>query len=131
MKVDMKILGIDYGRKKIGLAVSEGLLAQPLKVLRYKKFNILCEQLEKKIKALGIEKIVMGISEGTMAEETKEFGRRLQEKLATPVEYQDETLTTKEAQRLSIEAGINRKKRKKMEDAYAAALILQAYLDNF
>jgi putative holliday junction resolvase len=126
----MKTLGIDYGKKKIGLAVSEGVLAEPLKVIG-------CENLEeglgKVIQVVRAEKakrIVLGISEGKMAEETKKFGKMLQDKLGIPVEFQDETLTTHEAQELSIEAGIKRKKRKSMEDAYSATLILQDYLDS-
>jgi RNase H-fold protein (predicted Holliday junction resolvase) len=76
-----------------------------------------------------VEKIVLGISEGKMGEESREFGRKLEKKLKIPMIFQDETLTTHEAQKLSIEAGMKRKKRKTLEDAFSATLILQAYLD--
>jgi putative holliday junction resolvase len=126
----MKVLGIDYGRRKIGLALSEGLFAEPLKILRYQNVSMLVGEIEKIVFELKIEKIVMGISEGKMAEETKEFAKKLQGEIKIPVVFQDETLSTREAQTLSIEAGIKRKKRKLMEDAYSATLILQNYLDS-
>ncbi|KKR30273.1 hypothetical protein A2715_03200 [Candidatus Woesebacteria bacterium RIFCSPHIGHO2_01_FULL_39_32] len=125
----MHILGVDYGRKKIGLAISEGSLAEPFKILRYQDIRKLGEEIKKIVLQFKIEKIVIGISEGKMAEETKEFGRKLEEKLGIPVVFQDETLTTHEAQDLSITAGIKRKKRKEFEDAYSSTLILQDYLD--
>jgi len=125
----MKYLGIDYGRSKIGLAVSEGVIAEPLKVIRYKDEEELIRKVEQVLKVELVEKVVVGISEGEMAKETKEFGKRLENKLKTPVVFQDETLSTQSAQELSISANIKRKKRKEMEDAYSAAVILQSYLD--
>jgi len=127
----MKILGIDYGRRKIGLALGdvETKFAEPLKTIRYQDFRILVEELRNSVSASEIGKVVVGVSEGKMAEETREFGRKLQERLGIPVIFQDETLTTHEAKELSIQAGIKRKKRREMEDAYSAALILQNYLD--
>lgn len=112
----MRILGIDYGRKKIGLAISEGGLAEPWKVIRP-------DEIEKILKDEKFEKIVVGISEGEMAEESKEFAETI------GAETFDETLTSRDAQKLSMEAGIKRKKRKIMEDAYAASIILQNYID--
>lgn len=128
----MKILGIDYGRKKIGLAVgdTDSRLAEPLKVVRFGNLEKVFKEVSKVSKASRVSKVVVGISEGEMAKETREFGRKLEQKLKIPIEFQDETLTTHEAQKRSIEAGLKRKKRKLMEDAYSAALILQAYLDS-
>jgi len=113
----MKILGIDYGRKKIGLAIAEGSLAEPWRVVKP-------EALKKILENESFDKIIVGVSSGQMGEEQKKFAKSI------GAETFDETLTTKEAQKLSIEAGINRKKRRGMEDAFAAALILQDYLDN-
>lgn len=127
----MQILGIDYGRKKIGLAIAEGPLAEPLMVLRYQDIKILRDKIEELIKKYKIDKIVVGISEGEMGVESKEFSLRLRNCLDIPVEEVDETLSTYEAQVQSIEAGINRKKRRGMEDAFAAAIILQNYLDRY
>jgi len=70
------------------------------------------------------------MSEGEMGKESKRFGEKLKIEFKLPLHYQDETLTTRKAQELSFEAGIKRKKRKEMEDAYSAALILQEYLDS-
>ena len=127
----MQILGIDYGRKKIGLAFgnTEARLAEPLRILRDEDIKILSQKIGEIVKEYNIEKIVVGISEGEMAKETKEFGKKLEENLKVPVIFQDETLTTQDAQKFAIEAGINRKKRKLLEDAYSAAIILQTYLD--
>jgi len=125
----MKYLGIDYGRKKIGLAVSDGVIAEPMIVVRYKDEEDLLNKVEKVIKVEMVEKVVIGVSEGKMAEETKEFGKKLEEMVKIPVVFQDETLSTQTAQELSIRANIGRKKRKEMEDAYSAAIILQNYID--
>ena len=128
---NMKYLGLDYGERKVGLAVgdSESKLAVPLKTIRFTSINELLKKVEQTIEAEQVEKIVLGISEGQMAEKTRKFAKILEQKINMPVIFQDETLTTKDAQRLSIEAGIKRKKRKFLEDAYSAALIMQAYFD--
>lgn len=125
----MKILGIDYGKRKLGLALATSKIAEPHGVVRSSSFNEAVEKVMKVARAKGVETIVLGISEGKMAEETIRFAKELESKLQIPVIYQDETLSTKEAQMLSIEAGIKRKKRKALEDAFAATIILQGYLD--
>lgn len=127
----MKTLGIDYGRSKVGLALGVGTFAEPFKVIRYSDTKILEQQIEKVIKEENIEKVTVGISEGEMAEETKEFAEAIQPFISSKIEFYDETLTTKDAQRLSMEAGIPQKKRHEMEDAYAACIMLQSYLDNY
>lgn len=118
----MKILGIDYGEKKIGLAIADGPLAEPLSIIGSRNWELgirrICEEQ-------GIEKIVVGVSEGKMAEKAKQFGRRLAEVVSLPIGYHDETLTTQEAIAKMEEIG----KRLKAEDAISAALILQSYLD--
>lgn len=119
----MTILGIDYGRKKIGLAISEGSIAQPLKVLRVKSFTQAVEKTKKIQKELSVEKIIVGVSEGEMGEESHKFAKKI-----GAITF-DETLTTHDAQELSIKSGMKRKKRRKMEDAFAAAIMLQSYLD--
>lgn len=126
----MPTLGIDYGKKKIGLAIANGPLAEPLKVVRFKSEGEAIEKVRKAVEVEKVDKVVVGISEGKMGHESKNFSLSLREKLGIPVETFDETLTTREAQKLAIEAGLQRKKRKKLEDAYAAALILQGYLDS-
>lgn len=122
----MKLLGIDFGLKKIGLAISEGELAEPLMVIRNHSF------LTKKIKAIcqkhKVGQIVIGLPEGKMAKKTCLFGQKLSQKLRLPVFFQEETLTTKEAIAKMVEAGRGKKYRREQEDAFAAALILQEYL---
>lgn len=119
----MRILGIDYGRSKIGLAVAEGSLAEPWKVVAPGALKRILEE-EK------FDKIVVGVSSGTMGEEQKKFALAIGHWTSVIVETFDETLTTKEAQRLSLEVGISRKKRRSLEDAFAACLMLQGYLDS-
>jgi putative Holliday junction resolvase len=128
----MKILAIDYGKTKVGLALGDTVsgLAEPWKILRYKEIGSLINNIKTVVEDETIEKIVIGIVEGAIGAEARKLGVLLQSELVVAVEFVDETLTTKDAQRLSIEAGINRKKRRAMEDAYAAALILQYYFDN-
>lgn len=126
----MNLLGIDYGRAKVGIAISSGSLAEPLKTIRYSDTDRLFNQIGEILKLQNIDSVVIGLSEGKMLIETKNFGKALQEQLKVKVEYFDETLTSSDAQKLAQAAGIKRKKRKSMEDAYAAALMLQGYLDN-
>jgi len=125
----MSILGLDYGRKKIGLALAISMLAEPYDVIHFETIGEAITKIIGVLKKEKIEVVVVGISEGEMAKESKEFADKLREKIIIPVDLQDETLTTIMAQRLSIEAEIGRKKRKKFEDAYAATLLLQNYLD--
>ena len=127
----MKILGIDYGRSKIGLAIADGPLAEPMGVIGYTDTKTLEDKLIKVIDENDIEKIVVGVSEGEMAKETEEFIKTIRLTLPSiPCEAFDETLSTQDAQRMSIEAGIAQKKRHEMEDAYAAAVMLQNFLDS-
>lgn len=123
----MGTLGIDFGLKKIGVAIAEGELAEPLLVIENRqsiarKFLEICQEYN-------IEKIVIGLPEGEIVADIRRFGENLAKKTHRPVVYQDETLTTKETIAKMIEAGRGRKYRREKEDAFAAALILQKYLD--
>lgn len=124
------ILGIDFGLKKVGTAIGEGLISEPYKVIRYLSPDSLISELKKIIETEKIEKVVVGVSEGEMAGKSREFIENLKTNLTIPVTEFDETLSTREAIELGIEAGMKRSKRKKMEDAIAAAIMLQNYLDN-
>lgn len=123
----MKIVGIDFGLRKVGLAIAEGKLAEPLMVIKYSSQNQLIEKIKRIIEERGIDRVVVGVSEGEMAERAREFGEELKE--FVKVDFYDETLTTHDAIKLSISAGLGRKKRKSLEDAYAASIMLQGYLD--
>lgn len=123
----MKILGIDYGLKKIGIALSEVGLAEPLSVISNQPLVV--RKISEICRKYGIEKIVIGLPEGEIAKKVKEFGRKIAELTKLPVIYQDESLTSKEAVAKMIEAGRGRKARREKEDAVSAAVILQSYLD--
>jgi len=118
----MRILGVDYGERKVGLAISEGPLAEPLTVIRSP--NVV-EKISKICQTDQIDKIIIGVSEGKTEKLIREFARLLGRACGLKVEFQDETLTSREALAKMREIG----KRIKDEDAIAAALILQAYLD--
>lgn len=119
----MKLLGIDFGEKNIGLAIAEGPLAAPLgTVKRMVTIQKICQQQ-------GIEKIVIGLSEGLMGQKTQRFGASLSQLTGLPVVYQDETLTSVEAEIMMIKSAKPRRKRRTQRDAFSACLILQNYLD--
>lgn len=126
----MKLLGIDYGRSKIGLAVSDGKIAEPMGVLRIKSVEEGMRKLSNIIRKENITKVVLGISEGVMGKESKAFGKSLENAVKIPVLLQDETLSTKSALELSIDANIKRRRRREMEDAFSAAIILQGFIDS-
>lgn len=128
----MNLLGIDYGRKKIGIALATSKIAEPYGVIRFNSINEALEKIKKIIivEVPEVEKIVLGISEGKAAKETRMFGKKITEKLKIPVNFSDETLSTESAKNLSIEARVAKKRRKKLEDAFAATLMLQSFVDN-
>ncbi len=126
----MNTLGIDFGLSKVGLAYAAGPLAAPLRVIRYKKTIDLAREIGRIVLTDNISKIVIGLSDGEVGAASKEFGELLEKELGLPVVYADETLTTKDVQAMTIEAGMKRIKRRRMEDAFSATLILQNYLDN-
>jgi putative Holliday junction resolvase len=125
----MKILGIDYGKSKVGLAIADSKFPFPFGVIRFRSEDFLLRKIVDVVEEEKIEKVVLGVSEGRMKKETVVFGQKLKRMLKVPIVFQDETLTSKEAQLLSLEAGIKRKKRRSLEDAYAASLILENYLE--
>jgi len=119
----MKYLGIDYGEKKIGLSLAEDFLAEPLGVIKARNWQLKIKEICQKYE---IEKIVLGISEGKTALKTKIFGQKLAKVCQLPVEFYDETLTSHDALAKMREIG----KKTSQEDAFAATVILQNYLDN-
>lgn len=125
----MKILGIDYGRAKIGLAIGEVGLAQPWKVVRVTSMEDALGKVKQVVQAEQVEQVVVGVSEGEMGQEQESFAQALTKKVNVPVETWDETLSTREAQQRAIEAGVPKKKRRILEDAFASCIMLQSYLD--
>ena len=136
----MRIIGLDFGSKTVGVAVSDELLitAQGIEIVRRKSENKLRQTLariEELIKQYNVEKIVLGFpknmnnSEGERCEKTLEFKEMLERRTGLTVELWDERLTTVAADNLMMEAGIRRENRKEYVDQIAASFILQGYLD--
>lgn len=135
-----RILGLDVGSKTIGVAVSDplGWTAQGIEIIKIDEANkdFGLPRLKKIIDEYEVEKIVIGLpkhmdgSIGERAEASIQFGELITEEFNLPVEYEDERLTTLQANRMMIEEGdLSREKRKKVIDKIAAMMILQNYLD--
>ena len=133
----MRILAIDLGTKRIGLALSDplGLTAQSLPTLMRAHSEADFEYLKRLISAKKIEKCVVGLplrlsgEIGPAAKETLEWVEIFKTKISLEVTTWDERLTTREATRLMIQQDLSRKKRKEKADELAAILILQGYLE--
>lgn len=136
----MRIMGLDYGSKTVGVAVSDALhiTAQGLEIVRRKQENKLRQTLariEELIVEYQVEKIVLGFPKnmndtvGERGEKSLEFKEMLERRTGLPVVMWDERLTTVAADKAMIEAGIRRENRKEYVDSIAATFILQGYLD--
>lgn len=136
----MRIMGLDFGSKTVGVAISDGLLvtAQGIEIIRRKEENKLRQTLariEELILEYEVQEIVLGCpknmngTEGVRVELTEEFRDKLKRRTGLPVILWDERLTTVAADRTMMEAGIRRENRKEYVDKIAATLILQGYLD--
>lgn len=136
----MRILGLDYGARTVGVAVSDelGLIAQGVEIIRRKspdKLRQTLARIEELASSYGVDKIVLGYpknmnnTEGERCEKTKAFQAMLERRTNLPVELWDERLTTVAADNAMKESGIRREKRKEYVDEIAAMLILQGYLD--
>lgn len=125
----MKYLGIDFGLRHVGLAIADGPLADPLGEKKYTTLEELLNYLKRVCDENLIDKIVLGLPEGKLAETIKEFGTKLLELTGREVIYQDETLTSQEAKTKLLEGGSGQKKRR-ADHRVAAALILQQFLDS-
>lgn len=135
----MRIMGLDFGSKTVGVAVSDSLLitAQGVEIVRREQENKLrrtLARIEELIKEYEVDKIVLGLPKnmdgtlGERAEKTLEFKAMLERRTGLEVIMWDERLTTVAADRLMIEAGVRLEDRKKYVDSIAATFILQGYL---
>lgn len=123
----MKYLGVDYGIRKIGLAISEGELASGFGVLNINSLDDAVAKISKIVIDEGVQLLVVGIPEGETSKLIRKFIEKIKKFVA--VVEADETLSSQNAKLIMISLGKNKTARKK-EDAYAAALILQNYLDS-
>jgi putative Holliday junction resolvase len=137
----MRVIGLDYGSKTVGVAVSDplGLTAQGLETIERKDENKLRKTLariEEIVREYKAEKIVLGFPKnmnntlGERAEKTIELKEKLERRTGLEVILWDERLTTVEAERTLMESGVRRENRKKYVDKIAAVFILQGYLDS-
>lgn len=126
----MNTLGIDFGLKNIGLAFSQGELAEPLDQIKVKSYKELVVKVLRICRVNKIQKIVIGVEEGEIGKKAKKFGVDLENQLQLPVLFHSETLTSKEATQKMVESGKPLKKRQKQSHLIAACLILQDYLDS-
>ena len=137
----MRIMGLDYGSKTVGVAISDELLltAQAKEIIRRKEENKLRKTLariEELIQEYDVETIVLGLplnmdqSESVRSGLSEEFNEKLERRTSLPVIMWDERLTTVEADAIMDEVGIKKADRKEYVDMIAAQIILQDYLDN-
>ena len=136
----MRVMGLDVGSKTVGVAISDplGFTAQGVEIIKIneeaKEFGF--DRLGELVKEYKVDKFVVGLpknmnnTEGPRVEASKAYGDKIKEIFNLPVDYQDERLTTVQAERMLVEqADVSRDKRKKVIDKLAAQLILQNYLD--
>jgi putative Holliday junction resolvase len=133
----MRVLGLDVGDRRIGVAVSDetGLLASPLRTLERVGPKKDLRAVAALVREHGAAGIVVGLprnmdgSIGPQAEKVRSFAEALKPLARVPVQYWDERLTTVEAEQILIERDVSRQRRKGLVDQVAAVLILQGYLD--
>lgn len=137
----MRIMGLDYGAKTVGVAVSDELLltAQPIETIwreRETKLRRTLARIEELMEEYQVEKVVIGLpkklnnEEGDRCEKTREFAQMVERRSGLEVIFWDERLTTVMADAALAEGGVARQKRKEYIDKVAASLILKDYLES-
>jgi putative Holliday junction resolvase len=134
----MRVLGLDHGTKRIGIAISDemGLIALPLEFVAAEPFSRFLERLKTILHEKQVELVLVGMprnmdgSYGPAALKTQEFVFVLKDAIATPIQTWDERLTSAQANRFLIEGNVRRKDRKEKVDKTAAAILLQSFLDS-
>lgn len=131
-------MGLDYGDKRIGVALSDsfGWTAQGAEVIERKKEGDYLERIRELVRVHEVGEIVVGLPKnmngtiGPRGQICMEFAEELRQTLSMPVHLWDERLTTVAAERTLLEADVSRRKRKQVVDKMAAAILLQNYLDS-
>jgi len=134
----MRILAIDHGTKRMGIAISDEMrtIAQPLEYIPAEPLDKFFDRLQQIIADRQISLIVVGVPRnmdgtyGPAAAKVQEFVAALKQAVAVPIKSWDERLTSVQANRYLIEADVRRSKRKEKVDKTAAAILLQSYLDS-
>lgn len=132
-----KVMGLDYGDVRIGVALSDisRFLASGYETYTRKSTEKDLNHLSEIIKQNNVKKVVFGLplnmdgSRGIRVEKTESFAQKLKEKCDVEIDYYDERLSSVSAEEILIEAGVKREKRKEVIDKLAATIILQSYLD--
>jgi putative holliday junction resolvase len=134
----MRILAIDHGTKRMGIAVSDELklIAQPIEFIPAEPFAAFLARLKQLLQEKVVELILVGMPRnmngtyGPAAQKVQEFIAALKAEVTVPIKTWDERLTSAQANRFLIEGNVRREKRKQKVDMMAAAVLLQSYLDN-
>jgi putative Holliday junction resolvase len=134
----MRILALDHGTKRIGVAVSDELklIAQPLEFVPAEPFPAFLARLKVLLSEKEVELVLVGMPRnmngtyGPAAAKVQEFITQLREAIGVPIKTWDERLTSAQANRLLIEGNVRREKRKEKVDQMAAAILLQSFLDS-
>jgi len=134
----MRILGLDHGTRRVGVAVSDEMhmIALPLEYIAPEPFADFLARLKEILREKEIELILIGMprnmdgSYGPAALKVQEFAAALKDAVTVPLKLWDERLTTTQAQKFLIQGGMRREKRKEKVDQTAAAILLQSYLDS-
>jgi len=132
-----RILGLDYGNRRIGVAVSDplGLTAQPLPAIAREGDRKDVAEIGRRAAELGAASVVLGLpllmngDEGPAAVRAREFGGRIETELSLPVTMWDERMTTVQSERHLIDSGVRRARRKELRDSLSAMFLLQTVLD--
>ena len=133
----MRILAVDLGDARIGLAISDilGITANPLETYKRKGDHRDAEYVAKLANDRQCQRIVLGLpinmdgTEGIRVEKTRAFAEEMKQHTSIEIDYEDERLTTVVAESVLIEAGVRREKRKEVIDKLAATIILRSYMD--
>ena len=133
----MRVLGLDYGERRIGVAICDelGIIARGIATVVRKNRDADLVAIAGFVERFGVEKIVIGYplrldgSEGIQCDKVNRFARRLEARLSMPVIRRDEAFSTQEAEELLRETGVRREKKRAVVDRLAACIILQGYLD--
>ena len=133
----MRILALDHGTKRIGIAVSDELkiIAQPLEFVPAEPFAVFLKRLKELLAEKEVEMVLVGMprnmngSYGPAAAKVEEFVVALRAAVTVPIKTWDERLTSAQANRFLIQGNVSREKRKEKVDKMAAAILLQSYLD--
>ncbi|MFA0775443.1 MAG: hypothetical protein THHGLFOP_000960 [Candidatus Fervidibacter sp.] len=132
-----RILAVDYGEKRIGLAVSDelGITASPSMTLARRSDDETVRQIAQLASKLRVTQIVVGLprrtdaQEGEMERKVKAFAEKLRQAVSVPVVLFDERFTTRIAEQVLLEADLSRRKRKQVRDRLAAVILLQSFLE--